>query len=79
MPQRNKMEIPSKLPKSFSVTCEREEEMQHDISKLYDQLQQISFSLKVNEAKMNYVEAKMNGIDANMEAKMNCMDAKMEA
>ena len=64
------------------MTHEEEEEMQHDISKLQDQVQQISLSLKVDEAKMNGVEANMNGIKVKMngmEAKMNGMDAKMEA
>ena len=41
--------------------------MQHDISKLQDQVQQISLSLKVNEAKMNGMDAKVNGTDNKME------------
>ena len=54
------------------MTCEEEEEMQHDKSKLQDQVQQISLSLKVNKAKMNGVEAKMNGMDDKMdELKIN--------
>ena len=56
------------------MTCEEEEEMQHDISKLQDQVQQISLSLKVNEAKMNGVEANMNG----MQVKMDGVEAKMD-
>jgi len=61
--------------------------MQHDISELQDQVQQISLSQKVTEAKMNGVEANMKGIQVNMdaieanmdgmEANMNGMDAKM--
>jgi len=81
MPQKNKMETPNKQPESSSMTREEEEEMQHDISKLQDQVQQISLSLKVNEAKMNGVEASMNSMHVNMdgmEAKMNGMDNKME-
>ena len=87
MPQRKKMETPSKQLESSSRTHEEEEEMQHDISKLQDQVQQISLSQKVTEAKMNGVEDimnvmqfKMDGMEANMdgmEAKMNGMDAKM--
>jgi len=34
MPQRNKMETPSKKPEISTMTCEEEEEMQYDISKL---------------------------------------------
>ena len=55
MPQRNKLETPRKQPESSSMTREEEEEMQYDISKLQDQVKQISLSLKVNEAKMNDV------------------------
>ena len=82
------MEIASKQPRSSSMTREKEEEMQYDISKLQDQVQPISLSLKVNEAKMNVVEDNMNGMQVNMdgmeatmdgmEAKMNGMDDKME-
>ena len=86
------METPSKQPVISSMTHEEHEEMQHDISKLWDQVQQISLSQKVTKAKndglkkgvessMNGVEYNMNGVQANMdgmEAKMNDMDAKME-
>ena len=61
------METPSKQPESSSMTHEEEEEMLHDISKLQDQVQQISLSQKVTEAKMDGMEAKMNGMDAKME------------
>ena len=48
--------------------------MQHDISKLRDQAQQISFSQKVTEAKMdglkNGMEAKMDGIEAKLKGNM---------
>ena len=40
------METPSRRPESSSMTHEEEEEMQHDISKLRDQVQQISLSQK---------------------------------
>ena len=62
MPKRKKIETPSKQPRSYSMNHEEEEEMQHDISKLQDQVQQISLPQKVTEAKMNGVEANMNGI-----------------
>ena len=55
MPRRKKMETPSKQPESSSMTREEEEETQHDISKLQDQVQQISLSQKVTKAKMNGV------------------------
>ena len=40
------MQAPSKKPESSSVAHEEEEEMQRDISKLRDQVQQISLSQK---------------------------------
>ena len=47
--------------------------MQHDISKLQDQVQQMSVSKKLTEANINGMESKINGV----EAKMNAMEAKM--
>jgi len=47
------METFSKHPESSSMTQEEEEEMQHDISKLRDQMQQISLAQKVIEAMMD--------------------------
>ena len=41
--------------------------MLHDISKLQEQLQQMSLSQKLTEAKINGVEDKMNGMEANMD------------
>ena len=41
------METPSKQPESSNMTHEEEEEMQHDILKLRDQMQQNSLSQKV--------------------------------
>jgi len=46
MPLGKKMQTPSKQPKSSSMTHEEEEEMLHDISKLQDQVQQMSLSQK---------------------------------
>jgi len=81
------METPSKQPESSSMTREEHEEMQHDISKLQDQVQQISLSQKITEANMNGMEANMKGMQVKMdgvedkmdgmEVKMNGMDAKM--
>ena len=80
MTQRNKMETPSKQSKISTMTREEEEQMQHDISKLRDQVQQISLSQKVFEAKMdgfkNSMEAKMDNIEANL--KGNIEDLKMD-
>jgi len=47
------MQTPSKKPESSSITYEEEEEMQHDISKLRDPVQQISLARKVTESKMD--------------------------
>ena len=71
------MEKTSNHPESSSMTDEEEEEMQHDISILQDQVQQTSFSLKVNEAKMNGVEVNINGMHVKMEDKMDGVEAKM--
>ena len=46
---RNKMQTPSKEPESSSMTHEEEEEMLHDISKLQEQVQQMSRSQKLTE------------------------------
>ena len=35
------------------MTREEEEEMQHDISKLWDQVKQVSLAQKVTESKMD--------------------------
>ena len=46
------MKKPSRQPESSSMTHEEEEEMQHDISKLRDQVKQVSLAQKVTEYKM---------------------------
>ena len=60
------MEITSEQPEISSMTHEKEEEMQHDISKLRDQVKQISLSQKLADAKMDVLnkcmEAKMDGM-----------------
>eukprot|EP00253_Pinus_taeda_P026505 PITA_26505 len=68
------MQTPSKQPESSSMTHEEEEEMLHDISRLQDQVQQMSLSQKLTEAKINGVESKIKGL----EAKMNGVEAKMD-
>ena len=47
------MKTPSKQPESSSMTYEEEEEMQHDIAKLRDQVQQVSLAQKGIESKMD--------------------------
>jgi peptidoglycan hydrolase CwlO-like protein len=75
------MQTPSKEPESSSMTHEEEEEMLHDISKLQEQVQQMSRSQKLTEAKISGVESKINGVESKingMEAKINGMEAKMD-
>ena len=76
------MQTPSKEPESSSMTHEEEEEMLHDISKLQEQVQQMSRSQKLTEAKISGVESKVNGVESKikgMEAKMDGMEAKIDA
>ena len=65
------------------MTHEEEEEMQHDISKLRDQVQQVSLAQKVTKSKMNDlrkdVKAKMNDLKKGVEAKMDCLKKGVEA
>jgi len=68
------MKTPSKEPESSSMTHEEEEEMIHDISKLQEQVQHMSLSQKLTEAKRNGVESKINGV----ESKIKGMEAKMD-
>jgi len=83
------METPSNQPEGSSMTHEEEEEIQHAISKLRDQVQQISLVQKVIEAdmdglkkyvdaKMYGMEAKMNGLNKDVEAKIYGVEAKMD-
>ena len=64
------------------MTHEEEEEMQHDISKLQDQVQQLSLTQKGTESKMDGlkkgVEAKMDYLKKGVEAKMIDVEAKMD-
>ena len=83
------METPSKQHEISSMNHEEEKEMQHDMSKLWEQVQQISLAQKVTEAKMDGVkkdveaqmygvEAKMDGLKKGIEAKMNDVETKMD-
>ena len=49
------------------MTHEVEEEMLHDISKLQDQVQQMSLSQKITKAKINGMESKIQGVEAKMD------------
>ena len=79
---RKKIQTPSKECESSSMTHEEEEEMQHDISKLQDLVQQLSLTQKGTESKMDGlkkgVEAKMDCLKKGVEAKMIDMEAKMD-
>ena len=76
------MQTPSKEPGSSSMNHEEEEEMLYDISKLQEQVQQVSLAQKAIESKMDGlrkdVEAKMDGLKKGVEAKIDDMDDKME-
>jgi len=75
------METPNKQPKISTMTHEEEEEMQHDISKLQDQVQKISHSQKVTEAKMdglkNGMEYKMDGLEAKLKGNIEYLKKDM--
>lgn len=68
------MQTPSKQPESSSMTQEEEEEILPDILKLQEQVQQMSLSQKLTEAKINGVESKIKSLEANM----NGVEAKMD-
>ena len=67
MPREKKRKTPSKQPEISSMTHEEEEEMLHDLSKLQDQVQKMSASQKLTEAKINGMESKINGMEAKMD------------
>ena len=77
------MQMPSKKPESPSMTHEEEEEILHDISKLQDQVEQMSLSQKLTEAKINGVESKIKSVEAKMDdlkidLKTNMKDLKTD-
>ena len=67
MPRGKKMQTPSKEPESSSMTHEEEKEMLHDTSKLQEQVQQMSRSQKLTEAKINGMESKIKGVEAKID------------
>ena len=73
------MDTPSKQPKISSMTHEKEEEMQHDISKLSDQVQQILLSQRVTKSEMEAnMDGLKNGLKAYMEGLKDGLKANME-
>ena len=85
-PKKNSTRI---KPSEGSTMTHEEEEALHDISKLQEQVHQISLSQRATknemevlkkcvEAKMDGVQAKMDGMEAVMEAKMDDMKYNME-
>ena len=60
------MQTPSKESERSSMTHEEEEEMLHDISKLQDQVQQMSLSQKLMEAKIKGMETKMDNLKIDL-------------
>jgi len=61
------MKTPSREPESSNMTHEEEEEMLHDISRLQEQVQQMSRSQKLTEAKINGMESKIKAVEAKMD------------
>ena len=80
MPRKNNS-TPIKPSEGSTMTHEAEE-WQHDMSKLQEQVQQISLSQRATKNEMDVlkksVEAKMNGMEVGMEAKMDDMEAKID-
>ena len=79
VPKKNSTPI---KPSEGSTMTHEDEEWQHDISKLQEQVQQILLSQKITKNEMEVlkkgVEVKMDGLKKGMEAKMNGLEAKMD-
>ena len=71
MPRGKKMQTPSKQPESSSMTHEEEEEMLHDISKLRDQVQQISLSQRTTKYELKF---DMDGLKGDIDGLKGDMD-----
>ena len=76
-------------PLEGSTMTHEDEEWKHDISKLQEQVPQISLSQRETknemdilkkgvETKMNGLEAKIDGMEVGMEANMDGMEAKID-
>ena len=75
MPRRKKISTPGKKPGSSNTTYEEGEEMQHDMAKLRDQVQQVSLAQKGTEAKM---EPKMDHLKIELKIDMNDLKTNMD-
>ena len=73
MPPKN-ISTPIKPSEGSNMTHE-DEEVQHDISKLRDHVQQISLSQRVTK---NEMEAKMDGLKKEMDGLKKGMEADMD-
>ena len=82
-PKKNSTPI---KPSDYSTMTHEDEELQHDLSKLQEQVHQISLSQRATKNEMDVlkksVETKMDGLKKGMEAMMdglkNGMEEKME-
>jgi len=73
------MDTPSKKPYISIMAHEEEEEMQHDISKLGDQVQQILLSQRVTKNELEVMtNVNMDGLKRNMEGFKDGLETKME-
>ena len=80
------METPSKKLEISTMTHEEEEEMQHDISKLQDQVQNISLSQREKKIELKGdmdglradIEDKLDGLKNDVEAKIDGIQEKLE-
>ena len=80
MPRKNNS-TPIK-PSEGSTMTHEDEELQHDLSKLQQQVQQISLSQRATKNEMDVlkksVEAKMDGLKKGIEATMDGLKNGME-
>ena len=78
-PKKNSTPI---KPLEGSTVTHEDEEWQHDISKLQEQVQQISLSQRTKKNEMEVLkkgmETKMDGLNKGMEAKMNGLEDNMD-
>ena len=78
-PKKNSTPI---KPLEGSTMTHENEEWKHDISKLQEQVQQISLSQRTTKNEMEVLnkgmETKMDGLKKGMEAKMNNMEYKID-
>ena len=74
------MQTPSKQPESSSMTHEEEEEILHDISKLQDQVQQISLSQRVTKNELEaMMSVNMDGLEPKIKVDMKGLKDGLKA